>query len=67
MMLHNQIDGLFFALERRAAFAEPGWPWMETDDEWGFKVVMAGDSTMRVGALCVVWRYYYKMRLFVVW
>ena len=54
-MLQNQIDGLFSALEQRAnerteRLASYGHrsPHFEIDDGMGFKIVMIGDSTIRV-------------------
>lgn len=69
-MLHNQLDGLFWDLERRPCAAGGGKPSLTVNDPRVFKILMAGESTMLVGNLCLcvyvclffaVWR---VMRLF---
>ena len=55
LVLQNQIDGLFSALEQRAAEQTDSRdgdghssPRVEAADGLGFKVTMVGDSTIRV-------------------
>lgn len=53
-MLHTQIDGLFTAVEQRAAAradaaaAGSPPPRAAVDDGMGFKIAVIGDSTIRV-------------------
>ena len=53
-MLHNQIDGLFSAVEQRVAALEDATaasnplPRAAVDDGMGFKIAIIGDSTIRV-------------------
>lgn len=61
MVLHRQLDGLFFAIEERAVCRQsfgagggrshyaPG-----TDDGCEFKIAVVGDSTMRASTFQVV-------------
>ena len=57
LVLQNQIDGLFSALEKRATEkmetidgGKSSSPRFEVRDGMGFKVAMVGDSTIRVSS-----------------
>eukprot|EP00904_Undaria_pinnatifida_P002927 jgi/Undpi1/12635/HiC_scaffold_6.g02303.m1 len=61
IVLHNQVDRLFAAVEKRSATLTEGSgassssPRLITDDGLGFKIHVVGDSTMRMQANVLAW------------